>query len=106
MRLVDNADEDEKSQYSFSVTAIDEAGNVSDAQSVSLTVTPQSGIIVAHLGNSDHIRGVKIFNDNAVEANLLVAKVLQLISIALQLSLLKKILNLLMLLVWLTRQMH
>jgi hypothetical protein len=66
VRLVDNADEDEKSQYSFSVTAVDEAGNVSDAQSVSLTVTPQSQIIVSHLGNSDHLRGVKIINDNAV----------------------------------------
>jgi hypothetical protein len=60
VRLLDNADEDTKDQYSFTVSATDAAGHTSDAETVTLTVTPESQIVVAHIGSNDHIRGVKI----------------------------------------------
>jgi len=69
VRLIDNPDYDEKSTYSFSVIAIDNAGNeirddqgnqVNPEQNVTLQVTPESKIVVAHHGNNHHVKGVKI----------------------------------------------
>ena len=61
VRLIDNADQDDKSQYSFSVIATDAAGNASDAEDVTLNITPESQIVVAHAGiNNGHIEGVRV----------------------------------------------
>jgi hypothetical protein len=67
VRLVDNADEDAKDQYAFTVTATDAAENSSAAELVTLTVTPESQIVVAHIDSNDHISGVRIKADEVVK---------------------------------------
>ena len=66
VRLIDNPDHDEQSQYSFSVTAEDAAGHISQAGAVTLDVTPESQVTVAHWGSDVHIGKVKITSSDKV----------------------------------------
>ena len=66
VRLIDNPDHDEQSQYSFSVTAEDAAGHISQAGAVTLAVTPESEVTVAHWGSDVHIGKVKITSSDKV----------------------------------------
>ena len=60
VRLIDNPDQDAQPSYEFTVSATDAAGHTSQSQAVSLSVSAESKVTVAHWGSDKHISQVNI----------------------------------------------